>query len=107
MPAIRHDFDKRRTSRDQVKRRNRWRSSQRRTESSPPLDTLVIETLSMIVRGERVDGSVKVKMWETWRRAARQQDTQNGHTHDRGAVRNQSAVALPEGPDKRHVYTPL
>jgi len=56
MPTISHDFDKRRTSRDQVKRRNRWRSSQRGTESSPPLETLVIKALSMIVVCERADG---------------------------------------------------
>ena len=56
MPAIRHDFDNRRNSRDQVRPRNRWRSRQRSTERSPPLETLVIKTLSMIVLGERVDG---------------------------------------------------
>ena len=86
MPAIHHDFDKRRSSRGQVRRRNRRRSSLPSTGRSPPLEILMIKTLSMIVIRERVDGSVKVKMWETWRRAARQQDAQSGNAHEPGAI---------------------
>ncbi len=56
MPAIHHDFDKSRNSREQVMRRNRGRSNQRSSERSPPLKTLVIKTLSMIMVGARVDG---------------------------------------------------
>ena len=56
MPAIHHDFDRRRSSGDQVMRCNRGRSNQRSTERSPPLKSLVIKTLSMITVGVRVDG---------------------------------------------------
>jgi hypothetical protein len=107
MPAIGYDLDKRRNRRGEVRRSNRRRSSQRGTGRSLPLEIIGIETLSMLVFGERVDGGGKVNVRETWRRAASQQDAQSGHTHDRGAVRSQSAVAFPEGPDKRHVSTPL
>jgi hypothetical protein len=71
MPAIHHDFDKRRISCRQVRRRNRRRTSLRSVGISSPLEILVIKTLSRIVIRERVDGSAKVKMWETWRGAAR------------------------------------
>jgi hypothetical protein len=106
MPAIHHDFDKMGSSCGQARRRNRRRSNLRSTGRSPPLGILMIKTLSMIVIRERVGGSVEVKMWETWRSAARQQDAQSGYTHDRRAVESQSAVALPEDPDKRHACTP-
>ncbi len=56
MPAIGDDFDKRRNRRGQVRRRNRRRSSQRSAGRSPPLEIIVIETLPMLVFGERVDG---------------------------------------------------
>lgn len=107
MPTIGHEFDKRRSGRDQVRRRDRRRCDQRGTKRSPPLKILMIKTLSMIMVCGRVDDYAKVNVRETGRRAARQQDAQSSHTHDRGAVRNQSAVAFPEEPDKRHVYTPL
>lgn len=107
MPAIHHDFDRSRNRGDQVMRCNRGRSNQRSSERSPPLKTLVIKTLSMIMVGVRVDGCAKVNVREIGRRAACQQDDESGHTHNRGAVRYQSANAFPERPDKRHVYTPL
>jgi hypothetical protein len=56
MPTISHDFDNRRSSRDQVRRRNRRWSKQGGTRRSSRLETLVIKTLSMIVVGEGVDG---------------------------------------------------
>ncbi len=86
MPTISHDTDSRRSSCDQVRRNNRWWSGQRSAGRCPPLESLVIKTLSMPVFGERVDDGAGVKVGETWRRAARQQYAQRGHTHDRGAV---------------------
>jgi len=107
MPTISYDAESRRSSCDQVRRNNRWRSGQRSAGRSPPLGSLVIKTLSIVVFGERVDAGAGVKVGETWRHAARQQDAQSGHTHDCGTVGNQSADASPERPDKRHVRTPL
>jgi hypothetical protein len=107
MPTMSHDANNRRSSREQVRRNSRWRSGQRTAGRSRPLESLVIKTLSMPVFTERVDDGSGVKVGETWRCAAREQDAQGSHTHDRGAVRNQSADAFPEKPDKRHVRTPL
>jgi hypothetical protein len=87
MPAIHYDFDRSRNSGEQVRLRKRGWCSLRNTRRSPPLEILVIKTLSMIaIRESRVYGSVKVKMWETWRRAARQQDAQRGNTHKCGMI---------------------
>ncbi len=88
MPTISNDVDNRRGSQNPVSRHNRGRGNQRGAGRSPPLGTLVIKTLSMLVLGERVDAGAGVKVWETWRHAARQEDAQSGHTHDCGAVGN-------------------
>ena len=107
MPTICHDFGKRRIVRGKASRSNGWGSSQRSGWRNCPVGVLMIKRLPMIMIRVRCDGEVEGDARKTWRGAARQQNGQRGNAHDRGAVRNQAAAPFPDGPDKRHVCTPL
>lgn len=107
MPTIGHDFGKRRVVRDKVSRSNGWGSSQRSGGRNYPRGILMIKRLPMIMIRMGCDGEVEGDARKTRRGAARQQNGKSGDAHDGRAVRSQSAAAIPDLPDKRHVCTPL
>ena len=107
MPTICHDFGKRRVIGGKVSRSNGWGNTHRSSWRSCPLGVLMIKSLSMIMIRVRCDGEVEGDARKTRRRAARQQNGKSGDAHDDRAVRNQSAAAIPDVPDQRHVCTPL
>lgn len=67
----------------------------------------MLKRLPMIMICVRRDDRRERDFRQIRRGAAGQQYDESGKAHDRRVPRNRSAAAFPDGPDKRHVCTPL
>jgi hypothetical protein len=104
MPTIGHEFRRMVSAMNGARRRRRRGRCQRCARRSCGSRSLMIETLSMIMIRVGIEPQLDGGVRKIWRCAARQQNANRRNTNDRGATQSQPLVALPDGPEKRHVH---